>query len=83
MSGKLNTIQDTERIHLSVNDSSTYLIKGDIKNSITLLSPVLISAVTAIPGEMGISLSLARINFQNWPKALPGRSGSLRKRQKT
>ncbi len=47
--------------HLSVNDSSTYLINGEMKNSITLLSPVLISAVTAIPGEMGISLSLTRI----------------------
>ena len=44
--------------HLSVNDSSTYLMKGEMKNSITLLSPVLISAVTAIPGEMGMSLSL-------------------------
>jgi hypothetical protein len=43
--------------HLSVNDSSTYLIKGEIKNSITLLSPVLISAVTAIPGAREMSLS--------------------------
>jgi len=34
-----------------VNDSSTYLMKGEMKNSITLLSPVLISAVTAIPGH--------------------------------
>jgi len=47
--------------HLSVNDSSTYLIKGEMKNSITLLSPVLISALTAIPGEMGTSLSLTRM----------------------
>jgi hypothetical protein len=36
-------------------------MKGEIKNSITLLSPVLISAVTAIPGESGTSLSLTRI----------------------
>jgi hypothetical protein len=36
-------------------------MKGEIKNSITLLSPVLISAVTTIPGEMGISLSLTRM----------------------
>jgi hypothetical protein len=33
-------------------------MKGEIKNSITLLSPVLISAVKAIPGERGTSLSL-------------------------
>jgi hypothetical protein len=44
-----------------VNDSSTYLIKGERKNSITLLSPVLISAVTAIPGATEISLSLTLI----------------------
>ena len=44
-----------------VNDSSTYLMKGEMKNSITLLSPVLISAVTAIPGTMGMSLSLTRM----------------------
>jgi len=47
--------------YLSVNDSSTYLINGEMKNSITLLSPVLISAVTAIPGARGISLSLTRM----------------------
>jgi hypothetical protein len=47
--------------YLNVNDSSTYLIKGEIKNSITLLSPVLISAVTAIPGARGTSLSLTRM----------------------
>ena len=57
LSVKLNTCQDTERIHLSVKDSSTYLIKGEMKNSITLLSPVLISAVTAIPGAREMSLS--------------------------
>jgi len=47
--------------YLRVNDSSTYLMKGEMKNSITLLSPVLISAVTAIPGTMGMSLSLTRM----------------------
>jgi hypothetical protein len=30
-------------------------MKGEMKNSITLLSPVLISAVTAIPGARGTS----------------------------
>jgi hypothetical protein len=33
-------------------------MRGEMKNSITRLLPVLISAVTAIPGEMEISLSL-------------------------
>ncbi len=47
--------------YLKVNDSSTYLINGEMKNSITLLSPVLISAVTAIPGERETSLPLTRI----------------------
>jgi hypothetical protein len=51
----------SNKIHLSVSDSSTYLMKGEMKNSITLLSPVLISAVTAIPGAMGTSLSLTRM----------------------
>jgi hypothetical protein len=32
-------------------------MNGEMKNSITLLSPVLISAVTAIPGAKGKSLS--------------------------
>ena len=50
----------SNNIHLRVNDSSTYLINGEIKNSITLLLPVLISAVTAIHGESGMSLSLTR-----------------------
>jgi len=49
------------RNYRRVNDSSTYLMKGEMKNSITLLSPVLISAVTAIPGESGTSLSLTRM----------------------
>jgi hypothetical protein len=44
-----------------VNDSSTYLMKGEMKNSIPLLSPVLISAVTAIPGARGTSLPLTRM----------------------
>jgi len=47
--------------YLRVNDSSTYLMKGEMKNSITLLSPVLISAVTAIPGASGTSSPFVRM----------------------
>jgi len=38
--------------HRRVSDSSTCLMRGERKNSITRLLPVLTSAVTAIPGEM-------------------------------
>jgi len=36
-------------------------MKGEVKNSITLLSPVLISAITAIPGARETSLSLTQM----------------------
>ncbi len=44
-----------------VNDSSTYLINGEMKNSITLLSLVLISAVTPILSASVISSSFTRM----------------------
>lgn len=36
-------------------------MKGEMKNSFTLLSPVLISAVKAIQGVRGTSLSLTQM----------------------
>ncbi len=60
LKGSLDVLKhlDMTGDHLRVSDSSTCLMRGERKNSITRLLPVLISAVTAIPGEMEISLSL-------------------------
>lgn len=60
LGGGLDVLKHHDLIggYLRVNDSSTYLMNGERKNSITRLFPVLISAVTAIPGDIEMSLPL-------------------------
>jgi hypothetical protein len=55
------------RNHLSVIDSSTYLMKGEMKNSITLLIPVLIykSSLSVASGSYRLWLAIHNLKVRD------------------